>query len=633
MFQRESSPQSNKTLVSQVSEGSRSMRLPLRPVTSRSSEDLLRDSWLSAEEMVVQTQNVDQDLTVPDCVSPSLPCPELSTGSSVLESLNSESLTSNSALESPDSWADSDSAVMVETFGEDQRVCSACDSRTCECVKPVLITTPDEGFSPSTEEEPQPEPTTTETSTDKVIYFQRSSEKTPDEFQDFPLHQEVPEVKREEENLPLVSHPVEELTECSRAEVTKIIDSELVDSGSSLMNKEVLDEKAGPPDSAEEEKLIKCDDGTETTTFYQQLGNTEGATPEENVTECVDSGDQLLEEADDQHDDHLLNNESRTLEKSPHQKEMKLSKDVEPDVTSDKDEISSNLHGSFTPVTSEAPAKISPAHCDQPSPTSLDPNPGRSSALPPTSTDPEELDVQKTHDMEKHVTKENKDFSIESWNQTDVDEKKDSGVYSFTVTEHIEPTVLSLDDGNKMESDETAEDASLLVTNQIQGNTTEQELEECSSKNDTDSKGNIKTSLENPQSDSMETGCGTNQLDQKLDGGTISQQDPMDPVDLEHSVGEDHSVSAEMERNDSQTYDSVGVSVEPMDIFYPEKEEPVSFEPVDVETQSWPLVLSVAALQPAPATDLLPEGQDRNLGEDLLNVDRQSEQVVDKVTW
>ncbi|XP_078797227.1 uncharacterized protein clmna isoform X3 [Oryzias latipes] len=44
----------------------------------------------------------------------------------------------------------------------------------------------------------------------------------------------------------------------------------------------------------------------------------------------------------------------------------------------------------------------------------------------------------------------------------------------------------------------------------------------------------------------------------------------------------------------------VGDPVEPMDLFYPDKEEPMLSEPADTEMQRWPSVLSVSALEPAP---------------------------------
>lgn len=648
MFQEGSSQQSSKSLVSRLPKGSRSMCLPLRPVTSRSSEDLLRDSWLSTEEMVDEPQEDDRDLTEPVCVSPSLPCPESSTGSSVLDSLNSESLTCNSALESPDSWADSDSAVMVETFGENPRICSVCDSRTCDCVLPVEASTPDEGFIPSTEDETPPvdnEPATTESSTGEVIYFQRSSEKTHEEFHDFGTYQEAAELRREDENQTQVSNPVEETTECNRVEVTNIIDSEQADSGSLFMKDEVRGEEAGPCECAEGEKVISCGDGTETATVSQHAGILEVPTPKETGKQNVDEteGTELLEDAGDHDHNNALNNEAQTTEKGENQNEIKPLEDVESDVKSDMEskEPSVDLQDTSLPGTSEGPATILPSHQEQPSPTPLDPSPRRSRALRSTSSEQEEEGVERTCDMEINVTKENEDFSIVSCNQTDVD-NKDSGVFSFTVIENDEPTASSsLDNTNITETNKLCENVLLAETSQMQENTNEHEEEEKEErsvkKSDADMKGNIDT-LGNLESQSLETEYGTNQQDkqqdQKLSESRTGQQDTLDLVDSEQSSlrtigGEENG--AEMERSDSQIYDSVGVSVEPMDIFYPEKEEPLSSEPIDMEVQGWPLVLSVSALQPAPATDMLPEEQPLNLEEDLPNVERLSEQVIDKV--
>lgn len=59
----------------------------------------------------------------------------------------------------------------------------------------------------------------------------------------------------------------------------------------------------------------------------------------------------------------------------------------------------------------------------------------------------------------------------------------------------------------------------------------------------------------------------------------------------------------------SPTEDLVGDPVEPMDLFYPDKEETIFTEPLDTEMQSWPSVLSVSALQPAPTSETLPDDQ------------------------
>lgn len=52
----------------------------------------------------------------------------------------------------------------------------------------------------------------------------------------------------------------------------------------------------------------------------------------------------------------------------------------------------------------------------------------------------------------------------------------------------------------------------------------------------------------------------------------------------------------------SPTDDLVGDPLEPMDLFYPDKDEAVYSEPPQAEPEAWPSVLSVSALQPAPAS-------------------------------
>ncbi|XP_061824979.1 uncharacterized protein clmna isoform X2 [Nerophis lumbriciformis] len=70
--------------------------------------------------------------------------------------------------------------------------------------------------------------------------------------------------------------------------------------------------------------------------------------------------------------------------------------------------------------------------------------------------------------------------------------------------------------------------------------------------------------------------------------------------------------------------------IEPMDLFYPYKEENVFTEPLDNEMHSWPSVLTVSALEPAPASKMPPEGQpvcpmDDNFLVDLLHDDNKAE--------
>lgn len=65
------------------------------------------------------------------------------------------------------------------------------------------------------------------------------------------------------------------------------------------------------------------------------------------------------------------------------------------------------------------------------------------------------------------------------------------------------------------------------------------------------------------------------------------------------------------------TDDPVGDPLEPMDLFYPDKDEPVFNEPPETETEAWHSVLSVSALQPAPASQLFEDPLPELLGHHL----------------
>lgn len=67
------------------------------------------------------------------------------------------------------------------------------------------------------------------------------------------------------------------------------------------------------------------------------------------------------------------------------------------------------------------------------------------------------------------------------------------------------------------------------------------------------------------------------------------------------------------------TDDLVGKPVELMDLFYPDKEVLLFTEPPETEMQCWPPVVSVSALQPAPASETVQEEEPVSLVEDLVN--------------
>lgn len=89
-----------------------------------------------------------------------------------------------------------------------------------------------------------------------------------------------------------------------------------------------------------------------------------------------------------------------------------------------------------------------------------------------------------------------------------------------------------------------------------------------------------------------------------LDAGSLKPNGQIatacsEPADLPRNLD---LFSSDFSRH-SPTEDLVGDRIEPMDLFYPDKEESIPPELPDTDLQRWPSVLSVSALQPAPSSD------------------------------
>lgn len=136
---------------------------------------------------------------------------------------------------------------------------------------------------------------------------------------------------------------------------------------------------------------------------------------------------------------------------------------------------------------------------------------------------------------------------------------------------------------------------------------------------------------------------------ENLLGSTHFQDNSLDLVDTQQNIlGSDSSKltgqterpcteSVSVSRNTDQFYsnldrrspmeDLVGELVEPMDLFYPDKEDLMLPEPHDAEMQRWPSVLSVSALQPAPTSDGPEDQQLELLGEDFMRAEEEETNV------
>lgn len=658
MFQGDCSQPAPKILISSVSEDRGTMSRPLRPPASRSwsSEDFLADSSFNTEDIsntvVDEPQETEtKDLSNSALISPKVSCPQSSTCSSVVGSVNSESVTGDSAINSPDSWEGSDLGVMVETFCESQSDSSICDSGTvCDVyhATPVEISILDEGLILTQEEEVQQTTNvqaTTESLLDEVICSQSSSESTQEKFQGHSPNKPAGEMREEEACFDHTQKGASEAIPVSNgAEVTNI----------DAKRKQKL--PLGPfdvevPSSCEVENVS----GTETTTQAQLIDNTELPTADncgefikQSAGKSIDREHESLEKVEG-HDSNTLNHEAQSSGQTESQNKSNISEEVEPGITSqkivppsEKESVKSSnytdkevvqtqvkisegvlrdsldLQESFRSVTSDVSANTCP--------TSPDPSHGRNIPLISISNELEEQDIEETCKTAATLSKESdpginssKNFDEVSCDQSNRDAEipnSDAEIPFCPVTNHDKPTETDINRSShkNMCQPDTSQNQEISETKQ-----------KCESAHTIKSGMNLKiqTSFGDAEVEPMKTEQGTDQQDKMGDSTTI-QEEKLNPAYSQHNgkigtAGKEGSVSTEIEKefldfdHNSPMYDLVGDTMEPMDIFYPEKEDPMLSEPLDTEVQSWPLVLSVSALQPAPAKDSLPDGQPLHL--------------------
>lgn len=622
-----------------MSEDRGTMSRPLRPPASRSwsSEDFLADSSFNTEDVsntvVSEPQETEtKDLSNSALISPKVSCPQSSTCSSVFGSVNSESVTGDSAINSPDSWEGSDLGVMVETFCKSQSDTSICDSGTvCDVYRatPVEISILDEGLVLTQEEEVQQTTNvqaTTESLLDEAICLQSSSES----------NKPAGEMREEEACFDHTQERESEAIPVSNgAEVTNI----------DAKHKQKL--PLGPfdvevPSSCDVENVSE----TETTTQAQLIDNTELPTADnsgefikQSVGKSIDREPESLEKVEG-HDSNTLNHEAQRSGQTESQNKSNISEEVEPGITyqkivppSEKESVKSSnytdkevvktqdkisegvsrdsldLQESFRSVTSDVSANTCP--------TSPDPSHERNIPLISISNELEEQNVEETCKTAATLSEESdpginssKNVDEVSCDQSNRDAEipsSDAEIPFCPVTDHEKPTETDINRSSH-KNQEISE--------------TKQQCESAHTIN-SDKNLKIQTSFGDAEVEPMKTERGTDQQDKMGDSTTI-QEDKLNPAYSQNNgkigtAGKEGSVSTEMEMEfldfdqNSPMYDLVGDTVEPMDIFYPEKEDPMLSEPLDTEVQSWPLVLSVSALQPAPAKDSLPDGQPLHL--------------------
>lgn len=674
MFERDSAQPPPKIFISSVSEDRSAKPPSFRVATARSwsSEDILADSEELCRSVVKEVEEPSSEASTNSASSPPpLTHTQSLTSSTVPESVNTESLVGDSAINSPDSWVESEFGATPEKFSESRSDSSLCDSGTAWDVyraTPVEITTLDD-VVPLTEDKTPDEQSITESYADEGIYSLSSMEST---------QERAPEKKQEEENEKEtnindpIQEPASELkTNQSEAQTEKETKQEEI----SPLQKEPEQSSEKLPAKSEKDlcetdktnpspliSITKPPDGLEDLAEKSRVKESAHGKPEHNKTTVSKVAQGQTVQANGPSEGKNVRQSVEQVELETERlktEEMTGEETEESEVLKDEGEVKTQDKGSEAFLRTDTQCV---ENKDVASETRL--APGINIPVISISSEPEEQREEETRDQQRqdgdrddevhqveisgNITSV-KDVSSpqnqEASNGQSNNEDKEPGETSSLVLENIKNTtsepVKEKESGPLDSPDEHSNSQSLNT-----------ETSETSGEKDADKKKSEPLNPE-PQTDSGEDsiaqtveaqpgkegqevcsdGDQNKLIDISVDDGTAtSQQSTSDHVNLKPdapsgtlcgeagSVSKDKTlISTDSDRN-SPIEDLLGDPIEPMDLFYPDKEEPLLTEPLDSEMESWPSVLSVSPLQPAPASETLPDDQPLVLlGEDLRN--------------
>ncbi|XP_036981114.1 calmin [Acanthopagrus latus] len=698
MFQRDSAKPPPKILVSSVSEDRSTMPSSFRRTAARSwsSEDFLADSPHmedTSNSTVEKPKETSSEVLINSTSnSPQQTYAHSPTGSSVPESVNTESVIEDSAISSPDSWVESEFGVTPEKLCESRSDSSLCDSGTAWDVyraTPVEITTLDEGFVPSAEDKAPDDQSITDSYIDEGIYSMSTLESLQERTQGDSGEKQA-EVTREEEanlekhNQDTALKPREEESSSGLADAEALANSGFDD----LLETKNINNQSQPASNTDLPPSDHCEVLVKQTSVEQSTGE-----PSKKAVDFTgdtqDHAGQINGQTESQDE---RKNKSEEVEVETKCQKTKASSDVtrlesgegsgileerDEGIAETEDKASEGIlkeytapKESFSSEICDALANTSPANQDGAS--SLDPSIGMNIPLISISSEPEQQNEEGTCDPERRAQAGDDeahrgDAADSKGTDTDVNspqspdesscyssdnkDKNSVDILSSPVSESVKPTsseqIRDIEIGHLGDTDEPnisrSSNSDICGPDSIDTSERSEAKQECESPQHDSQTGNTKSDLtaQTSSSDVKSQPENTEQekdLTDQLDGVQVrlgrsfsdketaaTPQNTVDAVDSKPN-GTTGSVPGDMDlfytgfdRN-SPTDDLVGDPVEPMDLFYPDKEDPMFTEPPDTEMQSWPSVLSVSPLQPAPTSEMLPEDQPLTLqGEDFRN--------------
>ncbi|XP_055361402.1 calmin isoform X2 [Betta splendens] len=661
MFQKDCAQPPPKILISSVSEDRTSMTPRWRPAAARSwsSEDVLADS--PHMEDISRSGTEDPKKSVSEVLSnsainPSQLCHTPSPSSSTVP----ESVAGDSAINSPDSWVESEFGTMSEKIGESASDSSLCDSGAAWDVyraTPVEVTNSDEGFVPSGEDKTPDEQSITESYTDEGIYSLSSLESTQEQnqgrsdkkmqdehYNQYKTVEQEPEIPREVD-LDLVAHykpvcPSGQPDEGPKEEpcAAQILTSSYADD---LLK----------PDETNQSHLSPTNEPAPLKLFEEvtqpRLGNPDREPAcLKNLVTLTEVGQDTVEQNNDQIESLLKTNNSEDDEVE-NQTDLILEEPRDwSEILNDPKEKLEDIPETTSEAifcncteTSKALANTCPSTQEVATNPRLEQ--GLETRVPQISisSEPEEQIKMETCDLERQADEkvarsETTDTAASSCTKSEEmtgDEKALIDINFCMIPESLQTTQNEdvehsdeVDDGNCSTVD-TSVPADKRDISEDQ-----QQCELVHNTDDTDK--DVTAQTEADETITGDTFCLN-------DGENTQQSKDSFTSDSDGTTGtlcyEAVSVSRNMDLfyadRSSPTEDIDGEPVEPMDLFYPDKEELVSTEPFDTDMQSWPSVLSVSALEPAPAAAALDEQP--LLVEDLWNQEHDKVSSEEPERW
>ncbi|XP_017287176.1 calmin [Kryptolebias marmoratus] len=577
MFERSCTKPPPKVLISSVSEdrGALTPRLRVAAARSWSSEDFLTDS--SHTEDVSSSVNVNpEDQASHDLKDSASDSPHPSYAPS--PSSVPESLVGDSAINSPDSWVENE--LSNERFSEGHSDSSLWDSGNAWDVyraTPVDVTPVDEGFISSIEDRAPDDQSTTESYIDEGISSMDSNQEK--------IHKQAEKTQEKEvkENQEDLENPDQDLVADMTPDLRELDFTKHGEPSVTLCETDA-------PRSSGDECLLEADPESSTETPPLKEHDEDGKDQDRKLNGQTDFRFTSKEEAEGQEslneraDIPVEKQVEEPLKDYQHCEESSSSEAANEEETSKKD-----LNVPLISITSEPEEQEEELESGPGEPGEDLSQRGNSEVQSPPSPD-----VLK-HENERLDGGHESSSEKNSVDNSDKSEVKQEGCSP----------------GDDPQEDVTVRSSPPNSENQFV-NTDSKDLSD--GQQDTPTDAFVETETEWTQEDIPDPvdiqedilGSGSSRLN-----GQIKASSP-DPVGVSRHTDRFYF---DLDRG-SPTENLLGELAEPMDLFYPDTGEPMLPESHDAEMQKWPSVLSVSALQPAPASvgpedlDLLGEPED-----------------------